>query len=154
MTPLYRLVRVLKSTEGTAGVLLNPELLPICNTVEPPWKENRVNVSCIPEGLYMAHRRMRHAGQGGEYEVFELENVPGRTVVQLHIANEPAELEGCIAPVTYWLDRKFFGCGSNDAFGHFMRPLKNINRIALKITSSCVQTRDVSSNITNLGEKR
>ncbi len=154
MIPLYRLVRVIKSNLGTGGVLLNHDMVPICNTVEREWKGNEVDVSCIPTGLYMAHRHMRHNGHEDEYEVFMLENVPGRTVIQIHIANFPSQLKGCIAPVDkWWPEKGVAGAYSSNAFNDFMDELKDINRIALLITESAVQTRDISAAITNLERK-
>ena len=63
-------------------------------TVELPWKDNAPNVSCIPEGLY----KLRWDTTGRIREVPELVAVPNRTHINIHVANEPEELHGCIAP--------------------------------------------------------
>lgn len=69
----------------------------ICKTIELPWRDNRGNVSCIPEGRYRlglypsVRRGMR----------IRVEGVPGRSGILIHAANDAtAELRGCIAPVT------------------------------------------------------
>lgn len=64
------------------------------STLELPWKDNQVRVSCIPEGTYYCKPRVspRH----GKH--FILEDVPGRTYILIHIANYTRELMGCIAP--------------------------------------------------------
>jgi hypothetical protein len=62
-------------------------------TLELPWKENRTGISCIPTGTYHAVRDFHK----GEYEVWELTDVPGRSQIQIHIANTPSQLRGCVA---------------------------------------------------------
>ena len=56
----------------------------------------------IPPGLYLCKRGMYYGGDGEggklDYETFIVTGVPGRSQVKIHVANEPAELEGCIAP--------------------------------------------------------
>lgn len=152
MIPLYRLVRIVKSNLGTGGVLLNHDLIPICNTIERKWVGNERNVSCIPTGLYLAHRRVRHFGSLNSYEVFELEDVKGRTLIQIHRANKPSELLGCIALVTnWWKEEGVAGLRSRGAYDSFMEDLEGIDRIALLVTEACVQARDISTMITNLG---
>ena len=70
---------------------------PLCHTIELPWRANRRNVSCIPEGRYRLLRtRTRHF----KY-CLRLVDVPGRSGILIHAANDAAtELRGCIAPVT------------------------------------------------------
>ncbi|WP_262249831.1 DUF5675 family protein [Parapedobacter soli] len=70
---------------------------PICHTIELPWRDNRRNVSCIPEGRY---RLVRSLGRRFHYCI-RLLDVPGRSGILIHPANDAAtELRGCIAPVT------------------------------------------------------
>lgn len=69
-------------------------------TVELPWRKNRANVSCIPEGTYKLQREMFYGGDGPggrpDYETFGLAGVVGRTFIKLHVANTAGELQGCI----------------------------------------------------------
>lgn len=73
--------------------------------IERPWKDNQARVSCIPEGTYplglrnspIVYRTTRRRARTYEYG-YEVQNVPNRTVIMLHIANTASELMGCIAP--------------------------------------------------------
>src|SRR3546814_4982048 len=69
----------------------------ICHAIELPWRNNRRNTSCIPEGRYRlglfpsARLGMRICVEG----------VPKRSGILIHAANDAVtELRGCIAPVT------------------------------------------------------
>ena len=82
--------------EGTNGSLLHSGTL-ICSCIELPWRENRHQVSCIPEGTYVLVKRYSPHFQWH----FEVKDVPGRDLILIHPANDAAlELKGCIAPVT------------------------------------------------------
>lgn len=69
----------------------------ICHTIELPWRDNRRNVSCIPEGCYrLVLYRSRKFG-----DCLLVKGVPGRHGILIHPANHAAtELRGCVAPVT------------------------------------------------------
>ena len=62
-------------------------------TVELPWKNNKPYISCIPSGVYKAFRRASERNGN----VIELNDVPGRTFIQIHIGNTADDLSGCIA---------------------------------------------------------
>lgn len=82
--------------EGTNGSLLHGNM-PICSCIELPWRENRHQVSCIPEGRYALVKRYSSHFQWH----FELLEVPQRDLILIHPANNAElELKGCIAPVT------------------------------------------------------
>lgn len=70
---------------------------PICYTIELPWRGNRRNVSCIPEGRYrLGVTRSPRFGLR-----LYVRGVPRRSGILIHAANDAAtELRGCIAPVT------------------------------------------------------
>jgi len=70
----------------------------LCHTIELPWRDNKRNVSCIPEGRYeIATRYSSHF----KHHLW-VKNVPQRSLILLHPANNALkELQGCIAPVTY-----------------------------------------------------
>ncbi len=132
---IYKLIRVSYTKAGTYGVLLDNEGNPICCTIEPPWKDNQINVSCIPCGFYHCHRTRRIKSNR---EVLMLENVFGRTLIQIHVANLPSELKGCIAPVTYW--KKFKseqgGGESTKAFNKLMNSLEGHLSLFIYIQTS------------------
>lgn len=64
-------------------------------TVEPPWRENRVSESCIPEGRYTL---VRDATGGHRWFRIPDDEVAPRSAIELHPANRAEELNGCIAP--------------------------------------------------------
>ena len=81
---------------GTNGMLLNQGKT-VCYTIELPWLQNKVRLSCIPEARY--HIKMRFSKKFGTHML--LEKVNGRTLILIHPANDAKkELKGCIAPVT------------------------------------------------------
>lgn len=58
--------------------------------------------SCIPEGLYRVRSyvspRLKNLGwTDARATVWQLDNVKGRSNIQIHTANYPSELKGCIA---------------------------------------------------------
>lgn len=61
-------------------------------TIEKPWKNNAVMVSCIPEGVYdMGWRKSPKFG-----ETWHVQDVPNRTHILIHTANFPQDVHGCI----------------------------------------------------------
>jgi hypothetical protein len=81
--------------DGTNGDLFADDF--VCHSIELPWRENLRNVSCIPDGKYKLAKRYTEE-RGMHLEVMD---VPGRTGILIHPANESLrELRGCIAPVT------------------------------------------------------
>jgi hypothetical protein len=74
------------------GVLLNGDKQ-LCCTCERPWLDNTPDVSCIPPGSYdFTTYESPTKGQ-----VWITQDVPGRTNIEVHSANWPSQLEGCIA---------------------------------------------------------
>jgi hypothetical protein len=83
--------------EGTNGTLFYSGKF-LCHTIELPWKDNRRNVSCIPEGHYEIETRF---SKRFKHHLI-LKAVKGRSYILFHPANDALkDLEGCIAPVTY-----------------------------------------------------
>lgn len=62
---------------------------------------NKPNISCIPEGEYWVGR---YFSPSKKTEVFQLENVPGRTYIQIHVGNFCNQIHGCILPGTHFKD--------------------------------------------------
>src|SRR6476660_3545962 len=80
---------------GTNGMLFHHSNF-ICFTIELPWLNNEPMHSCIPEGRYQLFIRYSQKFQTH----FLLGDVPGRSLVLIHPANDAVkELKGCIAPV-------------------------------------------------------
>jgi len=66
--------------------------------IELPWLENQKMKSCIPEASYSL--KARNSEKFNHHLI--LENVPGRSLILIHPANDAkTELLGCIAPVTF-----------------------------------------------------
>lgn len=63
-----------------------------CYTLELPWKENARSVSSIPPGNYSAILRYDKA----DHWRMQLEGVPNRSGIQIHIGNHISDSEGCI----------------------------------------------------------
>jgi hypothetical protein len=88
----YTLARVSHTDKGTFGVLLSPDGVPLCLTLEDPWRDNKRNVSCIPAGIYdvAPHNGVKYK------DVWALQNVPDRTAILIHAGNTINNTQGCI----------------------------------------------------------
>lgn len=64
----------------------------ICHTLELPWQNNQSYISSIPSGKYKAILRY---DKNDKWRI-QLENVPKRSGVQIHIGNYPSQIEGCV----------------------------------------------------------
>jgi hypothetical protein len=69
--------------------------LPVCDTIEKEWLDNKPKISCIPDGVY-EYTSYNSPSKG--YEVFLLKKVPKRSFIEIHIANWESDLLGCIGP--------------------------------------------------------
>lgn len=70
--------------QGTPGILSIPALEFACFTIELPWRENQVNMSCIPAGEYECVRYFSNAFSQWLYKV---KNVEGRAGIAFHSGN-------------------------------------------------------------------
>ena len=73
----------------------------IFKMLELPDKGNQKNISCIPEGIYQAKKRI---SPGKGYQVIEYINVPNRTYIQMHRGNYTRQLLGCQLPGVEFID--------------------------------------------------
>lgn len=65
-------------------------------TIERPWLQNQVNVSCIPEGFY-TFKPHGWRGEPVKFErVWEIEDVPDRSAILLHVSNYVQDVHGCV----------------------------------------------------------
>ena len=97
-----RLLREPSSEHGTLGRLVCGDGALVLHTMEPPWRDNRPNRSCIPVGSYevVPHRSPRY---GPCYLVSE---VPGRSHILVHPGNVGGDRDrglrthtlGCLLP--------------------------------------------------------
>ena len=112
--------------DGTYGVLIH-NYKPFAVTYELPWRDNKPNISCIPPGQYQAKRKTSQKFG----EVFEIQDVEGRTYIYLHAGNFESDTKGCILVGEY-----FEGEGiamSGKGFGEFMKILKNEDEFTIEI---------------------
>jgi len=98
-----KLVRFKQTEWMTCGHLYADDGTEVCVTLERPWVDKDADgkrdagISRIVAGTYQVKRRLDSPKHG---EVFELQHVPDATNIQIHVANLPTELEGCIATGT------------------------------------------------------
>lgn len=85
------LIRFCSCEMGTFGHLYRDGEI-IAYTVEQPWRNNEPFKSCIPFGTYLC-KLANHPKHGLKYE---LQDVPGRTAILIHVANTMDDVEGCI----------------------------------------------------------
>jgi hypothetical protein len=92
------IMRLESGGQGTFGRLLAPGF--DCHTLEPPWRDNRPNISCIPAGTYRAV--VRQSPRFGT--VYHVTDVSGRSWILTHSGNLGGDesegwkshTEGCI----------------------------------------------------------
>lgn len=86
----YYLTRKPSTPQGTLGFLHDEARL--CFTIELPWLDNHPQTSCIPVGAYSVDKYIspRHG------HVWLINNVPNRSMIELHAANTIKDLKGCI----------------------------------------------------------
>jgi hypothetical protein len=88
---ILRLTRIAELKGVTLGILTF-DGMPRMMTLEPPWKDNEREVSCIPPGTYKAVRFVspKHG------TTFQLTNVPDRDSIEFHPGNSLRDTKGCI----------------------------------------------------------
>lgn len=89
---MVRLIRELDDGHCTIGKIFLPEG-EVFFTLERPWIDNQVGVSCIPKpGTYHVKWRQRPNGVW----TYWLSDVPGRTYILIHSGNVVRHVQGCI----------------------------------------------------------
>lgn len=132
------------------GILLVNEE-PICYTIELPWRDNKPNKSCIPEGTYQVEKR--YSERFKRHMI--IKGVPGRSLILFHPANDAIkELRGCIAPVTSFSGYGR-GVGSTKAFLQLRKvvyaAIDKKDEVWLTIHPKCrLSDEEVESFISNL----
>lgn len=105
--------------------------VPVCETLELPWRDNTPRASCIPKGTYPVVFR-KEAGSKYKYRHLHVLHVPNRSLILFHIGNTAADTLGCILP---GLRRgKNAVLSSALAFDKLMGLLKGSREIELTIT--------------------
>lgn len=64
----------------------------VFHTLENPWKDNQREISCIPEGDYL----VKPYSSQKYPDVYELQEVPDRSKILIHVGNYEKDTKGCI----------------------------------------------------------
>jgi hypothetical protein len=95
--PVVTLTRLSGGALGTFGTLVTPSGRSY-RTVERPRGRNAVGIACIPAGTYRCQLGPSETNQPHLDKAYHVLGVPGRTLVRLHVANHPTDVQGCIGP--------------------------------------------------------
>lgn len=101
--------------------------------VENPWLGNRPNVSCIPEGIYLATLEpsaLTDKLMRGEFkDAWRLHNVVGRSAIIVHAGNTTEDTEGCLilGLNRACINGKFGVSNSKDAIRAFREDVMDFN---------------------------
>ncbi len=95
MLPVVVLLRDYKPTH-TKGVVILPSGK-ILKSLERAWLNNRSNISCYPEGVYLA-KWIDRSSSGKYKRVWHIQAVPSRTGILWHAGNLIRHTKGCTLP--------------------------------------------------------
>lgn len=103
-------------------------------TVERPRGSNRPSLDCIPEGLYPL--RLGTYNKGG-YPAYELLEVPGRSLIKIHIGNTSRDVKGCISPglALGFVGGQWAVTSSATAYNAFMEAMGGVSESTILIRS-------------------
>lgn len=105
-----------------------------CFVLELPDLNNKVDISCIPEGTYLAKKRF---SPNKKQIVIEYIDVPNRTFIQMHKGNTIRRLKGCqaVGKGLGWLDGDTVldVTNSKDAFDELMSLLPDSGTFKIHI---------------------
>lgn len=105
-----------------------------CYTLEPSWKNNKLN-SCIPDGTYrLVHYRAHHFGN-----CLIVKGVKNRSGILIHKGNTARDTTGCIIVGGYigFISGVCAVLNSSMAFMCLMGRLSKFNSVKLKIKTYC-----------------
>lgn len=124
------IIRQMYSDYGTEGMLFCPTTGFMCYTMEPPWRDNRRSLSCIPSGEYIVN--IRKSPKYGE--IFHVTNVKDRSYILIHSGNVAGDRtkgykthsEGCIllGSKRGWLGKQKAVLNSRGTLVSFMFKMK------------------------------
>jgi len=114
----------------TVGILNTPKNNKLF-TIEPPWRNNLVNVSCIPKGVYLCQKSRYNRGG---YDTFEI-IVKDRSEVKFHIGNDLDDTKGCpLVNDKIGAENGIIrGVESKRAFNEFYKEMKEFDQFILEV---------------------
>ena len=93
----FTLFRLVENNVTIGAITLNNNV--ICVTLEPPWKQNERNISCIRVGDYICSKVAKQdtgVSIGKAEFTYEIRNVPERSDIMFHVGNYSRDTAGCI----------------------------------------------------------
>jgi len=125
------LKRISMKPEFTQGVLLNDKGIGFALTLERPWINNIMNISCIPAGEYVCNRYTSSRYSN----TFQVVDVPNRTYILFHSGNTISDSAGCImiGEEFGYLDGRVAILSSNRGFKEFLKVLSTVSEFRLII---------------------
>ncbi len=94
----FTLRRFFSDEDATLGVLLEDDKYPWLNILERPQRDNKNNISCIPDGTYLCKKVItEHHG-----ETFTITGVAGRDAILFHWGNTEIDSKGCLILGLKW----------------------------------------------------
>lgn len=126
----FFLKRLSNTDDGVFGVLMEGAI-PFAVTLEPPWRDNKVNESCIPPDKYRCERVL--SPRFGN--TFEVVGVKGRTDILFHKGNIEENTLGCILIGEQFeaLNGKPAILKSGKGYNEFMQRLQGEGSFAISI---------------------
>lgn len=105
-------------------------------TLEREWANNQPNISCIPEGIYTIKKDWFYTSDNDAYPCYQIMDVPGRTLIKIHVANIATQLKGCVALGVDlgWYKGMWSVSHSKRALNQFMAAMDGAETAELKIT--------------------
>jgi len=113
------IIRCQQNNSATIGMMLIDKTARFV-TLELPWRDNKVNESCIPAGNYLCKLKL---SPKFKMRLYELQDVPGRAEILLHLGNDIDDVSGCLAIGKSLVKSNYIG-KSTEAFCEFMAEMK------------------------------
>jgi len=88
--------------DRTLGDLYAPDGVLFCHVLELPWRDNKRNISCVPEGTYNLVKRV--SPTFGLVPAFLDKETAPRTHILIHTGNFTRDIRGCLLTGTRFAD--------------------------------------------------
>lgn len=91
---IITITRLFSNVRNTIGII-SVDGEPICWSLEPPWKMNKKNESCIIPGIYFYKH---YESPMFKRQCIQLLNVYNRDYISIHPGNTHEDTKACILP--------------------------------------------------------